>query len=178
MTTPRATALGATVRAVRGKNGWSVESASERAGIGHMTWRRIEDGYPVRAKSYAALDLLFEQSAGTFGAAARDGVSEALARSLGVVQPATDDDAEEAYIRRLIAEAPGLTPEAAALVVRSFAPAARIDLVTQEATTTDEVALPDEAAHADVRVAGPSRGDDEQARAIGYAVLAIVRALS
>ena len=50
---------GQTIYQERSRRGWSVEAAMELGGIGHMTWRRIERGDPVQAKSYRAVDHAF-----------------------------------------------------------------------------------------------------------------------
>lgn len=61
----RAYALAGLLQVVRSRQGWSVEQAAVHAGIGHMTWRRAEQGVPSRLKTYAAMDRLFELPAGT-----------------------------------------------------------------------------------------------------------------
>lgn len=57
--------LGQLLTAVRARHGWSVEAAAKVAGIGHMTWRRVESGQPVRLRTFAAIDRLLERPAGT-----------------------------------------------------------------------------------------------------------------
>lgn len=49
-------ALGGVLQIVRGIRGWSVETAAREAHMGHMTWRRIEDGQPVREKTYGQVE--------------------------------------------------------------------------------------------------------------------------
>lgn len=61
----RAFALGGVLQLLRASRGWSVEQAAVHAGLGHMTWRRMEDGFTVRNKTYAAVDSLFELPFGT-----------------------------------------------------------------------------------------------------------------
>lgn len=63
--TLRAFALGGVLQVLRAGKGWSVEQAAVHANLGHMTWRRMEDGYSVRNKTYAAVDSLFELPFGT-----------------------------------------------------------------------------------------------------------------
>lgn len=68
----RAFALGGVLQILRASKGWSVEQAAVHAGLGHMTWRRMEDGFSVRAKTYAAVDQLFELPFGTVKRALND----------------------------------------------------------------------------------------------------------
>lgn len=70
--TMRALALGGVLQTLRTARGWSVEQAAVHAGLGHMTWRRMEDGFNVRAKTYAAVDTLFELPFGTVKRALND----------------------------------------------------------------------------------------------------------
>lgn len=85
----RAKAVGRLVRTARASRGWSVEQAAAQARLGHMTWRRIEDGARVRPGSYAAVDEVFGLPSGSFMAAADGGSTTSLADKLGV---ARDDD--------------------------------------------------------------------------------------
>jgi hypothetical protein len=65
-------AIGASVQAARLRRHWSIELAAEKAGIAHVTWRRVEDGKKVRAATYGALDRFFELPPGTFQRATMD----------------------------------------------------------------------------------------------------------
>ncbi len=97
----RRLAMGECLRIARGLRGWSVETAAASAGIGHMTWRRVEDGYQVRAKTYAALDKFFELPAGLFQSAYKsDSMLVRLAADLGV--ELSDAPDAPAAIRQLV----------------------------------------------------------------------------
>ncbi|MGH2618600.1 MAG: helix-turn-helix domain-containing protein, partial [Thermomicrobiales bacterium] len=61
----RVQALAAIVKIVRTKEGKSIEAAAKEAGVGHMTWRRLEEGNTVRAQTYAALDRAYSLPPGT-----------------------------------------------------------------------------------------------------------------
>lgn len=63
--TERLRVLGFLVRAVRSDRRVSVEKVSADAGIGHMTYRRIEAGKAVRMSTLGALDSYFGLPAGT-----------------------------------------------------------------------------------------------------------------
>lgn len=65
-------AIGASVRLARLEYGWSIELASEKACIAHVTWRRVEDGKPVRAGTYQTLDRFFGLAPGSFQRATTD----------------------------------------------------------------------------------------------------------
>lgn len=83
----RRLALGGAVQLVRASNGWTVLDAAHHAKLAPMTFRRIEDGLPVREKSYAALDKLLDLAPGT--------VKRALADDrvmTGLVQTVTRQD--------------------------------------------------------------------------------------
>lgn len=83
--TRRVYALAGLLQTVRAQHGWSVETAAVHAGIGHMTWRRAEQGVPGRIKTYAALDRLFDLPPGTVNRATRnDEMLVELAQHLGV----------------------------------------------------------------------------------------------
>jgi transcriptional regulator with XRE-family HTH domain len=56
----RRCALGAFLRHWRASQDLSVEAMAERAGLSHMTWRRLEDGHAIRARSLG----IVEQAAG------------------------------------------------------------------------------------------------------------------
>lgn len=79
----RRLALGGVLQIKRATEGWSVEKAAANAGVGHMTWRRVEDGYGVRNKTYAAVDQLLELPIGTVKRALGDDLlMVALARDI------------------------------------------------------------------------------------------------
>lgn len=65
-------ALGGLLATYRTRKGLSVERAAVEAGLGHMTWRRAEDGAPVRRKTYAALDTVLGVPVGTVQRALND----------------------------------------------------------------------------------------------------------
>lgn len=54
----RRLALGGALQLIRARNRWTVLDAAHHAQLAPMTVRRIEDGLPVRDRSYAALDKL------------------------------------------------------------------------------------------------------------------------
>jgi transcriptional regulator with XRE-family HTH domain len=86
--TARTVAIGQLVRVVRASKGLSIEESARRAGLGHMTLRRIESGESVRASSYSGLDRSHGLPAGTFLWAAKlDGGLAKLAAALGVRLP-------------------------------------------------------------------------------------------
>lgn len=90
--------MGAIVRVARGKQGWSVEDAAQKANLGHMTWRRVEDGHQVRGKTYAALDDIFSLPTGiTSRAIADDEQVVELARRIGIDTEAVDGGEQSAY---------------------------------------------------------------------------------
>lgn len=81
----RTYALAGMLQTVRARRGWSVETAAAHAGIGHMTWRRAEQGVPSRLKTYAALDRLFGLPPGAVNRATRsDEHMVALAGALDI----------------------------------------------------------------------------------------------
>ncbi len=53
-------ALGRQVRDVRQGEGISIETAAERGGVGHMSWRKIERGQEVRQRTYVGIDRAFD----------------------------------------------------------------------------------------------------------------------
>ncbi len=66
--------LGETVRTERAKRGMSVEAAAKAGGVGHMTFRKVEQGKRVYEQTYAAVDRAFGWPAGTtLNAARHDG---------------------------------------------------------------------------------------------------------
>lgn len=52
--------IGEAIYRERNSRGWSVEAAILKGGIGHMTWRRIERGETVQARSYRGVDTAFD----------------------------------------------------------------------------------------------------------------------
>lgn len=52
----RRSALGGILRVWRAAQGLSLEALAARVGLGQMTLRRMEDGHPVRPKSYRLLE--------------------------------------------------------------------------------------------------------------------------
>lgn len=81
----RRAALGAFLQIARSMDNLSAEAMAVRAGLGHMTWRRLEEGHVVRPQSYAAVEEVFKLPSGTLRAALNDDESlVALAQALGV----------------------------------------------------------------------------------------------
>lgn len=81
-------ALGALIRIRRGHEGISVETLADRAHLGHTTLRRMEEGHPVRTKSYAALETALGLPVGMVSRALTDeAVMVELAQHLGVAGP-------------------------------------------------------------------------------------------
>jgi transcriptional regulator with XRE-family HTH domain len=68
----RRLALGGVLQLLRDARGWSVEAAAREVRMGHMTWRRVEDGFAVRRRTYATLDGLLEVPLGTVQRALND----------------------------------------------------------------------------------------------------------
>lgn len=68
----RRLALGGVLQIFRAAQGWSVEQAAVNASMGHMTMRRVQDGYSVRSKTYASLDKLLGLNPGTIQRALGD----------------------------------------------------------------------------------------------------------
>lgn len=56
--------IGAAIRAERQSRSLSIESAAKAGGVGHMTWRKIEQGGSVHDQSYYAVDRTFGWQAG------------------------------------------------------------------------------------------------------------------
>src|SRR5690606_3323557 len=78
-------ALAALLQVVRAQHGWSVEEAAVHAGIGHMTWRRAEQGVASRLRTYSKLDNLLGLPPGTVNRATRsDELFVELAERIGV----------------------------------------------------------------------------------------------
>lgn len=105
----RALALGGVLQTLRAREGWSVEQAAVHAGIGHMTWRRVEDGYTVRTKTYAALDRLLGLPFGTTRRATGDDrVLVELMGHVGVdvsnVAPATAEAFVEQFAQGMLSQ--------------------------------------------------------------------------
>src|SRR4051794_8943980 len=78
-------AVAALLQIARGRRRWSAESAAKHAGMAHSTWRRVEDGFTVQARTYAAIETALDLPPGTLTTALADanGVVE-LARRLDV----------------------------------------------------------------------------------------------
>lgn len=96
-------ALGAFLRVRRGREGLSVETMVERAGLSHMTWRRLEDGYQARPKTYAAVESVFGLPAGSLTRALSDDAALVeLAGHLGVDTSAASDSADPDAVRRFL----------------------------------------------------------------------------
>jgi len=88
----RRAVLGVFLSITRGKDGLSVEAAASAAGLQHQTWRRLEDGYDARAKTYAALEAYYDLPTGLIRRAlADDGAMVELAGALGVDTSAVAD---------------------------------------------------------------------------------------
>lgn len=84
----RRKALGVMMQALRGREGKSIEDFAEVAGLGHMTWRRLETGEPLQTRTYAKLDKRFRLEPGTIITALEtDRGMDDLAVSLRVKHP-------------------------------------------------------------------------------------------
>lgn len=68
----RRLALGGVLQLIRARNKWKVADAASRASIASMTWRRVEDGMPVRERSHAALDRVLDLPFGSVKRALND----------------------------------------------------------------------------------------------------------
>lgn len=68
----RRLALGGVLQLIRARNKWKVADAASHASIASMTWRRVEDGMPVRERSHAALDRLLDLPFGSVKRALND----------------------------------------------------------------------------------------------------------
>lgn len=126
----------------RGHNGWSIETAAKEAKIGHMTWRRVEDGDKVRPKTYAALDKLFGLPPGSVVRATNDdGALVAFADAVGVDTRAIEQDLSPA----LFVAGLGRSRMESSLANRSYAlagPAAAAPLGGLTATVGGPVRAP------------------------------------
>lgn len=98
----RSLALGGVLQLLRTRENWSVETAAQRAGIGHMTWRRAEDGFTVRRRTYAALDAV-------------------LGLPLGTVSRALNDDRLMVELASLVIDTSNVRADQAATFVETFA---------------------------------------------------------
>lgn len=99
----RALALGGVLQLLRTREGRSVEQAAVHAGIGHMTWRRVEDGMDVRSKTYAALDGVLSVPPGTVQCALNDDeLMVGLIRKAGVadIPSGTSAQVVERFVRQ------------------------------------------------------------------------------
>lgn len=68
----RRCALGSFLRHWRAAQALSVEALAEQAHLGHMTWRRLEDGHAVRAQTYNTVESVTGLPAGMVLRALRD----------------------------------------------------------------------------------------------------------
>lgn len=109
-------ALGGLLQVVRAQRRWSIEVAAANAGIGHMTWRRAEQGAASRLRTYAALDRLLGLQPGTVQFAVRDdALMVDLADRLGVdVTDAHNMGATE-WVAKMAETAASATPAGQAL---------------------------------------------------------------
>jgi hypothetical protein len=81
----RLLALGACLQIERARRRLSIENIAKDAKLGHVTWRRVEDGKKVRSSTYAALDEFFELPSGTMQrATAADEDLMVVAKSMNV----------------------------------------------------------------------------------------------
>jgi transcriptional regulator with XRE-family HTH domain len=94
----RRLSVGTCLRIWRARRDLSIETVAERAGISHVTYRRVEAGRSVRDSTYTALEDFLELPPGTIIRAlvADDAVME-LSRALGSSLPT-----EELPLRQLI----------------------------------------------------------------------------
>lgn len=91
----RRCALGAFLRHWRATQGLSVE----RAGLSHMTWRRLEDGHAVRAQTHSVVETATELPAGLVARALRnDEALIELAELLGIAGP-DENQSPAAFVR-------------------------------------------------------------------------------
>lgn len=104
-------ALAAVLRIVRADRGWSVEVAAGNAGVGHMTWRRSEQGVPSRMKTYSAMDRLFDLAPGTVHRATRnDDLMVEFAGRMGVDITDADTLGSAEWVAKLAESAAAGTP--------------------------------------------------------------------
>lgn len=97
-------AVGQLVRLGRSDRKLSVENIAAAAGIGHVTWRRVEDGKQARSSTYGALDQYFELARGCIErAVANDTNVTILAKAMGFVDPdaQTDPPADSRFVEEL-----------------------------------------------------------------------------
>lgn len=95
----RRCALGSMIRTKRGHEGISVETLAQRAQLGHMTLRRVEEGHTVRPKSYAALERALELPTGCVSRALLDDDALIeLAGQLGIAGP-DENQSPAAWLR-------------------------------------------------------------------------------
>lgn len=94
----RRCALGSFLRHWRAAQDLSVEAMAERAGLGHMTWRRLEDGHAVRAQTYITVETVTGLPAGLVSRALRDDAALIeVAQQLGI--EVSTDQSPEAFLR-------------------------------------------------------------------------------
>lgn len=70
--------FGEVIKRERARRGWSAEDAARRAGVAPKTWQRLEDGKPVRNKTFESVDGLFGLPPGTAVRVWQDGVAGVL----------------------------------------------------------------------------------------------------
>ncbi len=74
--------LGRLIRRTRVAAGWSIEEMRMRAGISHVTWRRLESGATVKEITYGKVEQAFRWAAGSIELFLRDGTTPARADTL------------------------------------------------------------------------------------------------
>lgn len=110
----RARALGGVLSVLRDRRGWSVEAAAAHAKLSHMTWRRLEEGRPVRGKSLAAVDQILERPIGTVRRALNDNLLMVdLVRLVGVEAAGVGKGTAPAFLRRFAEQAGPQRPQVA-----------------------------------------------------------------
>lgn len=83
--------LGGVLHVIRSRKAWSVNDAASQAGIAPMTWRRVEEGLEVRARTLTALDGLLGQPFGTVRRALDDDAEMRRLAKMADVLPLDDD---------------------------------------------------------------------------------------
>lgn len=126
----RRAVLGHLLEAARVSGGWRIKDAKAAAGIAPMTWRRLENGDPVRHKSVAAAAEVLGVSTWTLVTALADDAAmsrlvEACRGNGVVVDDSAAEDATEAA--RRTASAVMALRAALYRVERTFEPSADMD---------------------------------------------------
>ncbi|WP_370094535.1 helix-turn-helix domain-containing protein [Streptacidiphilus sp. MAP12-20] len=106
--------LGRLVTSRRAQLGISKDEAARRAGMSNVTWKRIQDGLPVRDTSYAKVDAVLHWPPGTSLAIANGSTDDPLASEVtGDVRitrlPDAEDSLRTAVQDAVITTAPDLT---------------------------------------------------------------------